>query len=328
MDKIELTTPQEPDKIPSVEFADRVTKAQRKYNVVSKNLAYIIGRNLTLFICMLVPMLLVGFIWTDFGAIVIGPRMVSDGILTVALFVVGEIMMTRLGSEGGKLDIDYLSAKSEYEGVLSKVAEVGTILMGVFCDWQIDLELEQTIQLKLRAIRMTKNEWEGVKTLSKEELEQKYGKIKAAQIYDISVLAPIELNEAILLYNDENSKRGGVPISADSYLRSRKHLLGTLIACIFTGLITVAVVLTFTSDVTFARVVYTAVKLVMLLFRMARGYDRGARAYNTIAVRQLKAKTNYLRQYLKFMEDKIYLKLDEKYGDVSCYVGEVIENKE
>ena len=95
-----------------------------------------------------------------------------------------------------------------------------------------------------------------------------------------------------------------------------------IVACIFTGLLTVSVVVTLTSDITFARVIYTVFKLVMLLFRMAKGYDRGAWAYNTIEVRQLKAKSNYLRQYIKFIEDKLYLKLGDKYGDISALVND------
>jgi hypothetical protein len=55
---------------------------------------------------------------------------------------------------------------------------------------------------------------------------------------------------------------------------------------------------------------------------MAKGYDRGARAYNTVEVTQLKAKTNYLRQYVRFVENKIYMKLGDKYGDISCFVGD------
>jgi hypothetical protein len=98
-----------------------------------------------------------------------------------------------------------------------------------------------------------------------------------------------------------------------------------MFACIFTGLLTVTVAITLTSDLTIARVIYTLFKLIMLLFRMAKGYDRGARAYNTVEVRQLKAKTNYLRQYIKFVEDKMYLKLDNKYGDINAFVPEEIE---
>lgn len=289
---------------------------QKKYNIMSKNIAYTIGKNLTLFICMMVPALLIGFIWTDLGAILIGPKLVSDGVITVALFVVGEIMMTKLGGEGGKIDSEFIKTKTEFEEILNKVNEIGTLFMGRFCEWQIDLELEQAVNHRLRKIRMSKAEWEEVKILSEKELKEKYGEAKAINIMKIYNLKPIELSEDILLFDGENVDRGGIPISGDSYIRNKWHYIEIAIACLFTGLLTVSVVVTLTNDISVARVVYTIFKLVMLLFRMARGYDRGARAFNTIEVRRLKAKSNYLRQYIKFMEDKVYLEIEEKYGDL------------
>lgn len=53
---------------------------------------------------------------------------------------------------------------------------------------------------------------------------------------------------------------------------------------------------------------------------MGKGFNRGAWAYNTIMVKHNKAKCNYLRFYEKFVEDKIYLKLGNKYGDISCLI--------
>jgi hypothetical protein len=299
---------------------DKTTDFQKRYNITSKGFAYILGKNLTLFICMLVPFLLIGFVWTDFGPVAIGPKLLSDGVLTVALFVVGEIMMTKLGSDGGKLDGEYIKAKSEYEELVVKVGEVGSLLMGVFCDWQIDLEMRQAVNTRLRVLRMTPAMWNEVKDLPYEELERRFGRAKAKKLVEIRTLKPIELNEAILLYDGDKSARGGVPVSAEDYLKSRTHFIKTLIACIFTGLLTVTVVVTLTQDITFARVLYTMFKLVMLLFRMAKGYDRGARAYNTIEVKQYRARSNYLRQYITFIRDKIYLKLEDKYGDIAQFI--------
>lgn len=299
---------------------DKIADYQKKYNISQKKVAYIIGKNLTLFVCMLVPLLLIGFVWTDFGSIVFSTKMLSDGVLTVALFVVGEIMMTRLGTDGGKMDTDYISAKGDFESAVAKVSEIGTMLLGVFCDWQIDVEMDQAIHFRLKMLRLTPKMWESIKNLSPEELETRYGKHRAKKMLEIINLKPIELNEAILLYNDEYTARGGIPESGDAYIRKKRHIISTVISCIFTGLLTVSVVVTLTSDITIARVIYTVFKLTMLLFRMAKGYDRGARAYNTVEVMQLKAKTNYLRQYARFMEDKIYLKFGDKYGDISQFV--------
>ena len=311
------------EELERIEMAtDKVSDFQKKYNVSQKKISYIIGKNLTLFVCMLVPLLLIGFVWTDFGAIVLSTKMISDGALTVALFVVGEIMMTRLGADGGKMDTDYITAKGEFDSLVRRVGEVGSMLLGIFCDWQIDVEMEQAIHFRLRMLRMTPKMWDDVKHLRPDELQSRFGKQKAKKMLEIINLKPIELNEAILLYNGEYTARGGVPESGEAYIHKRRHIIGTVLACIFTGLLTVTVVVTLTSDITIARVIYTLFKLTMLLFRMAKGYDRGARAYNTIEVRQLKAKSNYLQQYIRFVEDKLYLKLGDKYGDISCFVND------
>ena len=307
-----------------IEMSDKLTDFQKKYNIGSKNFVYLLGKNITLFICMLIPLLLIGFIWTDFGEVIISTKMISDGVVTVLLFVVGEMLMTSLGGDGGKLDSEYIESKKEYDGLVARVAEIGTMFMGIFCDWQIDLEMEQAVLYRLRLLRMTPKDYEAIKDLSKEELESKFGKIKALKIMEINHLTPIDLNEAILLYDGEKTVRGGVPESADGYLRSKKHIIETVLACIFTGLLTVTVVISMTSDVTFARVIYTVFKLVMLLFRMAKGYNRGSRAYNTIQVKNHKAKCNYLRLYERFVQDKTYLKLGDKYGDISCYINNEI----
>lgn len=291
---------------------------QKKYNVSQKKIAFIVGKNLTLFVCMLLPLILIAFVWTEFGELVFHTKMIADGVLTVCLFVVGEVMMARLGTDGGKMDTEYITAKGEFEKVLHNVQNIGTMLLGIFCDWQIDVEMEQAIYYRLRLLRMTPKQFEEVKHLGKKELEDKFGKEKGRKVFEIIQLKPIELNEAILLYDGEHIARGGVPESGDAYLRKKSHVITTIIACLFTGLLTVTIAITLTEDITFARVVYTMFKLTMLLFRMAKGFDRGARAYNTVEVRYYKAKTNYLQQYEKFVEDKIYLKLGDRYRDMYC----------
>lgn len=306
------------------EATEKVAGIQKAYNVNQKKFTYILGKNLTLFICMLVPLLLIGFVWTDFMPIVISPRVFGDGVLTVSLFVIGEVLMSMLGADGGKMDESFVEAKGEFDSILTKVGDIGTLLMGVFCDWQIDLEMRQAINFRLRMLKLTPKDWEKLKDRPEEELRSMYGWRKAKKMTEIKNLKPIELNEAILLYNGEYAARGGVPMSGDAYLKSKKHMVEMALACLFTGLLTVTIAVSITADITFARVLYTLFKLVMLLFRMAKGYDRGARAYNTIEVRQLKAKSNYLRQYVKFVEDKLYLKLGDKYGDVSEFVSEDI----
>ena len=45
------------------------TDRQKDYNISSKALAHTIGANIGLLVCLTLPIILIGFIWTDFGAI-------------------------------------------------------------------------------------------------------------------------------------------------------------------------------------------------------------------------------------------------------------------
>ena len=76
------------------EKRDRLGEFEKNYNITSKRLMNILGTNLALFICILLPIFLIGFVWTDFGVPEIGIHYLSDGIITVALFVIGEVKNT------------------------------------------------------------------------------------------------------------------------------------------------------------------------------------------------------------------------------------------
>lgn len=309
------------ERIPERE--NKLTNFEKNYNLTSKRLVHILGTNMALFICILLPIFLIGFIWTDFGVPEFGLRFISDGIVTVVLFIIGEMMMMRVGADGGKLDPEYISAKKAFSELVSKVHDVGTMFMAVFCEWQIDMELSAAITTRLRPLRFTREDWERIKDMPYSELEKTYGKKKAKKIVELNQLEPIELNEAILLYdNVQDNARGGVPLSGEAYLKKKTHSVEMALSCLFTGLLTVSVAMTLTSDISFARVMYTIFKVIVLIYRMAVGYGIGAKAYNTVEARQLEVKSNYLRNYIRFVNDKIYLKLGNKYGDIRCLVAD------
>lgn len=305
------------------EKRDRLGDFEKNYNITSKRLMNILGTNMALFICILLPIFLIGFVWTDFGVPEFGIKYLSDGIITVALFVIGEVMMMKVGTDGGKLDSEYISSKNDFSSLVKQVYSVGTMFMAFFCEWQIDVELDQAVAKRLRPLRLTREDWANLKDMRYSEIKERYGKKMAKRVMELKELSPIELNEAILLYDNANGfTRGGVPISGEAYLKKKTHSIEMILSCIFTGLLTVSVAMSFTSDITFARVMYTVFKLIILIYRMAVGYGIGAKAYNTVEARQLQVKSNYLRSYIRFVEDKTYLKLGNKYGDISCFVAD------
>lgn len=300
---------------------------QKKYNITSKTLVHILGTNMALFICMLLPLFLIGFVWTDFGTPELSVKFVSDGIVTVALFVIGEMLMMRVGADGGKMDTEYINAKSDFKSMVKEVYSAGTMFMSVFCEWQIDVELEQAIADRLRSLRFNRKDWESLKEMSYDELKGRYGKDKAKKIMEVKNLEPIELNEAILIYDEGHAlARGGVPLSGEGYLKKKSRSWQMLGSCIFTGLLTISVAMTLTSDISFARLMYTIFKLIVLLYRMAIGYGLGAKAYNTVEVRQLNVKSNYLRTYVRFVKEKVYTKFGDKYGDISYLIDDTTTN--
>lgn len=320
------------DELEQIEEAEsRITSFQKNYNINSKQATHIIGRNIKLFVCVLLPLILIGFVWTEFGGIILQVHTLIDVIFTVALFTVGEMLMTSIGADGGKFDGEYITARSELDEIIKEISKVGTLFLGVFCDWQIDLELIQATRFRVRKLKMTPKTFDSIKDLPYHTLVERYGKSKAKKIQAIIDLEPIELNEAILLFDGGRLERGGVPISGDEHINDKKHRTATLLKCFFTGLLAINIFLTFTTDISIARVIYTVFKLTLLLFRMAKGYERGARAYNTIEVKHLKARINYLREYIHFMNKKIYLKLADKYEEIKDLMGDfepVDENSE
>lgn len=295
------------------------TTFQKEYNSKSKKIVHVLGTNLALFICILLPFLLVGFVWTDFGLPKISVLLISEGLVTVALFFIGEVLMMRVGSEGGKLDREYLSEQNAFATILASVNKIGTMLLPMFCEWQIDVEYEHAVTARLRQLRMTKTEWESIKDMGYKELVKKYGRKKASKICALNRLEPIELNESVLLYDNADTTRGGVPMSGEEFIKKKSHSAEMVLSIIFCGLLTISVAITLTSDISFARVIYTVFRVVTLLYRMAVGYSVGAKAYNTVEVRRLQAKSNYFRKYIRFVEDKTYLKLGDKYGNTDCF---------
>lgn len=321
MDNLERMPGSELEKIDTKK--KKWTDRQKDYNISSKNLVQIIGSNITLFVCLLLPFLLIGFIWTDFGTPTLDLRLMSDGIVTLAMFVIGEILMIQIGATGGKLDDEYINARKEFDRLVKEAHNIGTMFMSVFCEWQIDNEIKQATATRLRYLRLTKEEWEKIKDMPYKQLVQKFGFKRAEKITELKHLEPVELNESILLFNNGDAlSRGGVPLSGEEFIYKKTHSAGMYIKAVFAALVTISVAITLTSDISFSRVMYTAFKLILLLYRMAQGYDVGAKAYNTVEVKQLGAKNNYLQQYLKFVENKIYLKLGNKYGDIDYLIEE------
>lgn len=300
----------------------------KSYNEKQKNLAKTIGQNLSLYICIMIPMLMVGLIWTESSLPTIGWGLLGDGLLTVALFVIGERSMLSVGVTGGKMDDEYLDVRKTFRTIVNKVRSVGVLMLDPFCDWAIDQELIRAKKTRLRRLGIKYTEYqeryEG-KTL--EELREMVNLEKAVKIAEIANLKPIDLNpEMLMTENYGNRDRRDIPEGAEHYIDRKRYGWRGLTISVLTGLFTVAISLSLTTDITIARVLYTVVKLVALMYRMTKGYSNGAKAYNTMQVNHLTAKIEYLGDYLEFVENKIYLRVADQYPDIYTFINQPTTN--
>ncbi len=304
---------------------DRLVEKQKDHNKKSKYYAKIIGANLTSYICIMIPMLLIGFIWTDSGLPKIGWSLFSDALVTVVLFIIAENSAMQIGVEGGKLDDDYIRLHDEYLSLTDKIKKIGTSLMVPFCYWQIDVEYSTAVRTKCRSVGISVKEYEQkYKGKSLEELTKILPPIKAAKIHAINEMKPIELTPEVILTDGRRLEdRGGVPESADEYIDRKSKSTKHIVISVLTAAITVVPSFALTRDLSFGRVIYTLLKIIVLLMRMYKGYSQGAAAYNTVEVRHIEAKVMYEYAYLEYLDKKIYTKHGDKYGNIEQFTGEI-----
>lgn len=302
---------------------DRLIEKQKAHNRRSKDIARIFGANLSLYICIMIPALLIGLIWTDASLPRISPGLLCDGVLTVFLFFVAEYSMIQLGISGGRLDDDYVKYHGEYVELTRTVRQRGTALMYPFCEWQIDVEYDTAIKERLRGAKIPYDEWkEKYSKMGIAELQRALGAKKAAAVAAINALEPIELTpEMILTDGRRKMGRGGISESAEDYVDRKKKSWTHILIGALTAVFTVTVALTLTTDVSLARVLYTLVKLIALFFRMSGGYNAGAKAYNTVEVAHVQSKIALEYAYIEYLDKKLYNNFGDKYGNVAELVS-------
>lgn len=301
---------------------------ERKHNEGAKRLAKTITQNLYTYLCMAIPLALLLTIFTDFTLPTLGWSLAGDGILTVAIMVGGERLMVKLGTFGGKLDDDYAEAKKRYAAAKAEAKKRTVALLMPFCEWQIDQEFERAKRARCAHLRIKYDtymaEYAG-KTL--DQLKTVLPLEKAVQVDRINKLEPIELTPDVLLYNCSSSRdRRDIKISGEDYEYSKIYGRKGLVVSVVTCVIMVGLPLTFSGAVTMSKIIYTLGKLAVLLYRMFKGYSNGAKAYHTVEVRHLDSKSDYLEEFVGFVDNKIYLTIANEYTQINKILG--IDNPE
>ena len=326
----------------AIEAEDKLER-QKEYNRRQKGFAKVIGENFATYALLMILALLVGFIWTDIGIFTSWETFIGDAVVTVVLYILADIICASyIGGKGGKLDEGYISAHNEYLDVRGRVRAAGMLLMDVFCDWQIDVELEFFLRKRCKDFKIDYREYIDLyRDKSLEELqdlfpierghaiglkERLFGGIrnaktssKAAKIFALNQIKPIELTPDILMTDGKaRNQRGDVGISGEEYIEKHTTGIGHIITTVIFAIVAVVPTFTLAANFSVGMVIYTVFKICLMLFRMYRGYARGARAYSTIEPSHLQRKTKFLYMYLEFLENKTYLKFGDKYGPIGA----------
>lgn len=327
----------------AIEAEDKLER-QKEYNRRQKNFAKVIGENFATYALLMILALLVGFIWSDIGIFTSWRSFIGDAVVTVVLYILADIICASyIGGKGGKLDDGYISSHNEYLDVRGRVRAAGMLLMDIFCDWQIDVELEFYLRKRCKELKIDYKEYiELYRDKSLEELqemfpmersgkdnrlkERVFGGIrnaktssKAAKIFALNQIKPIELTPDILMTDGKvRNQRGDVGISGEEYIEKHTTGIGHIITTVIFAVVAVVPTFTLAANFSVGMVIYTIFKIALMLFRMYRGYSRGAKAFNTIEPKHLQAKTKFLYMYLEFLENKTYLKFGDKYGPIGA----------
>lgn len=303
---------------------EAMQERQKLRNDKSKYWAAVIGQNMSLAVCLMIPVFLITLIWTETSMPELGASLAMETFLTAALFIFAEWAAINVGIPSGKLDDDYIRIQEVFARRKTEVKARGILKMGVFCDWQIDEEL---IAAKKAMCRKLKIDWKTYRSdmahLTEAELIDQYGKLRGREIGRINKLEPIELTPELILGERRESWRGGISISGDDYVDRQKYGKAKLARSVLSIVLTVGIGFAISPGVTWGKIVYTIYRLIAILIRMKMGFDKGARAYNQIEVKHRESQIYYMDKYEEFLDtDGLYEKVADKYSEYGVIIPE------
>lgn len=281
---------------------DTLNERQKRRNEKSKYWAAVVGQNMSLAVCLMIPAFLVTLIWTETSLPELGVSLGMETVLTAALFIFAEWASINVGIPSGKLDDEYIAIQEAFRKRKTEIKARGILKMGVFCDWQIDEEL---LAAKKDMCRKLKIDWRAYQTvfarMDKDELIKSCGKVKGRMIHRINELEPIELTPELILGEQRGGLRGGISESGEEYVANQKYGKMKLLKSVLTIFLTVGIGFAFSPGVSWGRIVFTVYRLIAVFIRMKVGFDKGAKAFNQVEVRHRESQIYYMDRYEEFL---------------------------
>lgn len=295
---------------------EMMQERQKLRNDKSKYWAAVIGQNMSLAVCLMIPAFLITLIWTETTLPKLGASLGMETLLTAALFIFAEWAAINVGVPSGKLDDGYVAIQKTFQDRKAEIKALGIIKMGVFCEWQIDEELTAAKKAMCRKLKI---DWQTYRAemapLTEEELIAKYGKVKGRMIHRINSLEPIELTPEMILGEQQDGLRGGISIGGEEYVANQKYGKLNLLKSVLTIVLTVGIGFTFAPGLSWGKIVFTIYRLIAVFIRMKTGFDKGAKAFNRVEVKHRESQIYYMDRYEEFLGTHgLYEVAAERYG--------------
>lgn len=290
---------------------------QREFGQVQKSVMKLLGDNMATLGAILIVIFFVGYIWTDFAININIQTVIIDAVISIACFILMEKLWAYNGIKGGKLDKEYIAANEAYIALRKEVIKLGTTLIDVFCAWQVEIEYNEYIRKKCNELRVDYKDYtERLSKMTLEEIQAEYPH-SAQKIFDLQNAPRIELSGQLLLTDGNKAiARRGISISGADYVKQQTVGFWNIGLTVVAAFCSAGVTFVMNDGASWALVMYTIGKLILLAWRIFKGYSEGAKAYNTIEVSHLQGKSLYLERYKEFIENKTYLQLGDRYGEI------------
>ena len=278
----------------------------KERNDAAKYVSSVIGNNLSFWICCAIPFLTILFVWVDTSLPKLGMAMLGEGLPVILLMVIGERLMVGIGARSGKTDQEFMSICERYGGIKKNVIAVcGRMRASDFCEWYIGKEFEETRRKKIRRLRMSPQEYdEKVQRMTKRQLVTRFGiGPRFWGVLNIKRLEYIYLTPDMIFDEENGANLRGMGESGDEHVYRKTWGFKGILIAVITAACSVSIAMTLVSDPSWHRVLYTVIKLLVILYRMARGFNDGAQAYNKIEVMHKKQQIKFLDLYREYCEE-------------------------
>lgn len=246
--------------------------------------------------------------------------LVADAVITVILYICMQNSMILNGEKNGRLDSEFISARSAVVELRERFKKLGYPRMGEFCDAYVAAELCDVRRRRLAKIPLKYGEWErAFGSMSRRDIKKlprrfKYvtddgrervliitKKIRVILI-NVAQLEEQRFTPEMMMYDDTHHswrRRPLMPSPEEKIVEKRRaNYPPTIIFAVMTAFL----LFKFITSPSWSTAIYCAFKLFGLLWRGGTGYSIGFLAYSVHGVKYYHSQEVRFNEYDRWLE--------------------------